>query len=117
MLKQYNSYIQELSQCDADVILDILEFKYKKFRTLYTILKEYTDYIISLSYDSSEPECSLTVEVTFNKFDNFDNMIHELTNTNTDGCNLKISSTGPDSDESCYLNISLMMNETKHKRQ
>jgi hypothetical protein len=64
MKKTMTEYISVLSDNDFLVLEDIIGNKYRKFLTLYWMLKDYSDYIYSLKYKESKHDI-LKIEVCF----------------------------------------------------
>lgn len=59
------NYLYALSEDDADVLFDIISFKYRKFIHLYWLLKDYSENITSLRYKDKTDKNTLLIHVTF----------------------------------------------------
>ena len=49
-------YMNVLSENNFDILEEIIRDKYRKFTSLYWMLKEYSDFITSMKYKSSKHE-------------------------------------------------------------
>ena len=65
MKKCMTNYLYALSEDDADVLFEIISFKYRKFIDLYWLLKDYSDNITSLRYKDKTEKNILQIAVTF----------------------------------------------------
>ena len=64
MKKSMIDYISVLTEEDYDTLEDIIANKYKKFVTLYWILREFSSYIAMLQYKKSSPE-TMNIQIRF----------------------------------------------------
>lgn len=64
MKKSMIDYISVLTEDDYDTLEDIIANKYKKFVTLYWILREFSSYIAMLQYKKSSPE-TMNIQIRF----------------------------------------------------
>lgn len=64
MKKSMLDYISVLTEEDYDVLEEIISNKYKKFVTLYWILREFSNYIAMLQYKKSSHD-SLMIQIRF----------------------------------------------------
>lgn len=68
MKKTMTEYISALSGSNCDVLEKIIDKKYRKFITLYWLLKEYSNYISVLKYKDTADDI-LKIEVQLNGVD------------------------------------------------
>lgn len=64
MKKSMMNYISVLTEEDYDTLEDIIANKYKKFVTLYWILREFSSYIAMLQYKKSSPD-TMSIQIRF----------------------------------------------------
>ena len=64
MKKSMINYISVITEEDYDILEDIISNKYKKFVTLYWILREFSSYIAMLQYKKSSPD-TLNILIRF----------------------------------------------------
>lgn len=64
MKKSMIDYISVLTEKDYDTLEDIISNKYKKFITLYWILRDFSSYIAMLQYKKSSPD-TMSIVIRF----------------------------------------------------
>lgn len=65
MKKCMTNYLFTLSESDYEKLRDIICHKYRKFRKFYLLLKEYSEFIISLEYDDKSDIGELRITIKF----------------------------------------------------
>lgn len=85
MKKSMPEFITALSDNNFDVLEEIFLDKFLKFSQLYWLLKDYSDYITSLSYKETKKD-KLKVEVTFAKL-KMDKILSELNESISEDAN------------------------------
>ena len=77
MKKNIPEYIAELSKNNFESFEEIFDNKFKKFRQLYWLLCEYSEYISSLNYNETDKDV-LSVDVEFTKKANTDEIAENI---------------------------------------
>lgn len=54
-------YMSTLSENDIDILQSIIQYKYRKFIELYWMLRDYSDFLVSLKYKETHHD-SLKIE-------------------------------------------------------
>lgn len=65
MKKNMSSYLYALSESNYDILEEIFCYKYRKFRKIYWLLKEYSDFIVGLKYDDNPNRDYLKISIKF----------------------------------------------------
>lgn len=66
MKQSLPEYLFFLSGNDYDILEEIFDFKYRKFIRFFWLIRDYSEYITSLSYKTSKKD-SLKIEITITK--------------------------------------------------
>lgn len=61
MKKSMTEYMSTLSENNMDILENIIQHKYRKFIALYWMLRDYSDYLVSLKYKETNHD-SLKIE-------------------------------------------------------
>lgn len=85
MKKNIPTFINELSDNKFEVLEDIFENKFFKFRKLYWALCDYSEYITSLKYNETSSD-TLSVKVKCIEDGNTKDVINEITSCINDEC-------------------------------
>ena len=64
MKKSMTSYLYALSESEYDILHEIVGFKYRKFKQIYWLLREYSDYIVALKYKEKTEKNRLKIIIT-----------------------------------------------------
>lgn len=69
MKKSMTDYLYALTEDSFDDLYDIISKKYRKFKRVYQLLKDYSDNIIMLKYKEKSEKNKLKITVTFTSID------------------------------------------------
>ena len=109
MKKTMTDYVNALSDQDFEILEDIFENKFLKFRMVYDIISGYSEYISNLKYKKTKKEI-LKIEVTINT-KNIDDIMSEIISyiSENDIDNVLICNEGN------VVKIEISKDETEHK--
>lgn len=88
MKKSMPEYISALSDNNYEILEEIMEKKFHKFRQLYWLIKDYSDYTSSLSYKVTKHDV-LKVDMTLEKL-KVEKVMEKLSDSIPDGANILI---------------------------
>ena len=85
-------YIAIMSECDFTILEEIFEDKFNKFREVYWLIRDYSDYITSLKYKKTKKE-KLKIEFTLAKLD-IGKVVNQINSKIEDDSNILVTTEG-----------------------
>ena len=92
MKKSMSEYIAILSESNYEILEEIFEDKYKKFISIYWLIRDYSDYITSLKYKKTKKDI-LKIEITLTK-NNIDKVMKKIKSDINSDSNVLVSNEG-----------------------